>query len=146
MPSLTIRVPDLEGTGPVLDVELGNSLTGRRALQQQMQLVPGAIQVRALVDTGADMCVIDSGLAAALKLTLIGFQFLTGGYAGGPLPGVTAVPEYSARLVFPNGIGFDITAIETSLPGGLQMLIGRDVLAKGSFNYEGLKECFTLVF
>ena len=81
-----------------------------------------------------------------MKLTLIGFQFLAGAYTGGPLPGLTVVPEYSARLVFPNGTGFDITAIETPLPAGLQMLIGRDVLAKGTFNYEGLSESFTLTF
>ena len=146
MPYLTIVVADLEASGPVLDVQLGNSQTGQQALQQQHQAVPGPLPIRALVDTGADMCVIEDGLARQLNLTLIGFQLLAGGLTGSTASGTTPVPEYSASLLLPNGIPFDITAIEISLPSGLQMLIGRDVLAKGSFLYEGLNDRFTLTF
>lgn len=144
MPSLTIVVADLEESGPVLDVQLGNSRTGQQALQQQHQPVPGPIPVHALIDTGADMCVLTDGLARQLSLTLMGFQLLAGGLAGTASSGIHPVPEYSASLLLPNGIQLDITAIEISLPSGLQMLIGRDVLAKGSFLYEGGNDRFSL--
>jgi hypothetical protein len=147
MPLLTITLADLEGSGPILDVEVGNSLTGRQALQRQKQPVPPAIQVRALVDTGSDMSVIDDGLANRLSLTLIGFQFLAGGGgAAGLAPGMPVAPEYSARVQFPHGPAFDLTVLEIALPGGLQMLIGRDVLARGLFIYAGMNESFTLGF
>jgi hypothetical protein len=146
MAVMSFSVPQLEDVGPVLQVDLGNSLTGQQALRRQLQPVPGAISVRALVDTGADMSVIADGLARQLQLTFIGFQFLAGGLAGSPLPGVNLAPEYSARVEWPNGPGFDLTVLEIALPGGLQLLIGRDLLAKGVLIYDGLSEVFTLAF
>jgi hypothetical protein len=125
---------------------LNNSLTGRRSLQRQQLPVPGPLPVRALIDTGADMSVIDNGLATQLKLTLIGFQLLASGAVSTLFPGSGFVPEYSARVEFPNGSGFDITALEVSLPSGLQMLIGRDLLAKGLLIYDGLNNSFTMAF
>jgi len=83
---LTIVLPDLESTGPILDVQLGNSPTGQRALRQHGQAVPAPVSVRALIDTGSDMCAL----------------------------------------------------------GGLQLLIGRDLLAKTHFAYDGLGNSFTL--
>jgi len=50
---LTIVLPDLESTGPILDVQLGNSPTGQRALRQHGQAVPAPVSVRALIDTGS---------------------------------------------------------------------------------------------
>jgi hypothetical protein len=140
---LTIVLPDLEGTGPILDVQLGNSPTGQRALRQHGQTVPAPILVRALIDTGSDMCALDAGLAATLRLSLIGMQFLSGGFAGGSAA-LTAVPEYSAAIAFSHGVVLDITANEVPLPGGLQLLIGRDLLAKAHFAYDGLGNSFTL--
>ena len=138
MKPLTIVLPDLESTGPILDVQLGNSPTGERALRQHGQAVPAPVSVRALIDTGSDMCALDAGLAATLRLSLIGVQFLGGSAA------LTAVPEYSAALAFSHGVVLDITAIEVPLPGGLQLLIGRDLLAKTHFAYDGLGNSFTL--
>ena len=60
------RVADLEGSGPILDAHVGNSQSGQQALQQQHLAVPGPVPVRALVDTGADMCVLSDGLARQL--------------------------------------------------------------------------------
>lgn len=138
--------PNLEGVGPVLTTNLSNSLTGQQALRLQGRSVPGAMPVRSLIDTGADMSVIANGLPAQLQLTLLGFQFLAGGVVGDPVPGLNIAPEYSARVEFPNGPAFDITVLEILLPGDLQMLIGRDVLAKGRFTYDGVHEQFTLSF
>jgi hypothetical protein len=92
------------------------------------------------------MCVINDGVPRQLSLTLIGFQVLGGGFAGGPLPGASFVPEYSARLALGSGIEFDVTASEIPLPAGLQVLIGRDVLAKAEFLYRGPINAFTLTF
>jgi len=124
---LTIVLPDLESTGPILDVQLGNSPTGQRALRQHGQAVPAPVSVRALIDTGSDMCALDAGLATTLRLSLIGVQFLGGSAA------LTADPEYSAALAFSHGVVLDITAIEVPFSGGLQLLIGRDLLAKTHF-------------
>jgi hypothetical protein len=142
--TLTITVPDLENVGPVLDVQLSSSQSGQQALTQRALPVPGPLSVRALIDTGSDMCALDVGLAQALGLTLIGVQFLGGGFAGGSTSSLTPVPEYSASLLFPHGVLLDVTVIEVPLPGGLQLLIGRDVLAKGYFGYDGLGNSFTL--
>lgn len=92
------------------------------------------------------MCVIGDGFARQLSLTLVGLQILAASVMAGPSPGFNIVPEYSARLVLPNGAGFEITAIEVPLPSGLQMLIGRDVLARGMLHYDGLHDAFTLTF
>src|SRR6266481_5781009 len=122
VPSLTIPVADLQGFGPILEIELMNTLSGMRALQQAKLAVPQSLRIQALVDTGADMTVIDDGLSKALNLTLINFHFLGGGFAGGTLPGATLVPEYAVRLIFPNAFAVETTAIEVPLPSGLRML------------------------
>jgi len=146
VPPLTITLPDLQNSGPILDVQLGNSQTGLQAIRQQGKPTPAPLSVRALIDTGSDMCALDVGLAERLALTLIGIQWLGGGFAGGSASSLTPVPEYSASVLFPHGVLFDVTAIEVPLPGGLQLLIGRDLLAKGSFGYDGLGNAFTLTF
>lgn len=146
MPLLSLSLPDLEASGPVLDVLLSNSLTGRQSLLQRQLAVPAPIPVRALIDTGADMSVIDDGLANQLNLTLIGFQMLASGAGSSLFPGVGFVPEYSARVQFSHGVSLDITALEVRLPAGLQMLIGRDVLAKALLIYDGLNHTFTMAF
>jgi hypothetical protein len=143
---LTITLADLQSTGPILEVQLGDSLTGQQAGHEHGRPPVQNRVVRALVDTGSDMCAMHNGLASALGLTLMGMQFLGGGFAGGSASTLTPVPEYSARIVFPHGPAFDMTAIEVPLPGGLELLIGRDLLARGHFAYNGLGNSFTLSF
>ncbi len=69
MPSVTQVLPDLEGTGPVVDVTLAVGTAQEQALQTAQQSMPSPVSIRALIDTGASACVIQEGLAAGLGLT-----------------------------------------------------------------------------
>lgn len=95
-----------------------------------------------MIDTGATGSVIQQGLAGQLRLNAVGVTYIN-------TPSSTNVPcyEYLVRLLFPNNVVAETTAIEAPLLGQhIQCLIGRDVLAHGVLIYIGYGNLFSLSF
>ncbi len=92
-----------------------------------------------MIDTGATNTVIRQGIAQQLGLQPVGVTYIN-------TPSSTNVPcyEYLIRLVFPNNVVGETTAIEAPLKD--QHILGREVLAHGVFVYIGHSNLFSLSF
>ena len=125
--------------GPIIDVKVGVSRERRLVLEAAKQPVPGPIQIRALVDTGASCTNIDPDVFSQLGLTPTGVATVhtpSTGTAGH----VTNQYDVSLVLLHPklSFTFFAIPVIESQLAiQGIQGLLGRDVLAKCLLVYDG---------
>lgn len=117
---------------------------------QVNQQVPQPKQIRALIDTGASNTCIDPSVLAALGLTPTGtVSVIT------PSTGATPVEcnQFDVALVItaPTGPAFIVGTIAVTenefLNGqGFHALIGRDVLERCLFGYNGSLGLFTLAY
>jgi gag-polyprotein putative aspartyl protease len=95
------------------------------------------LPVRALIDTGASLTVINPQIATTCKLKQTGYQMINavGGEAG-------EYPEYAAAISFPGTRlpGLDATRV-VACPIIRQpffsCLLGRDIMRKWLFTYDG---------
>jgi hypothetical protein len=129
VPSFTIGLPNLQSTGPVLDIGLAVSGALEDQLRAANDPIPAPIQLQ-------------EGLAAKLGLQPVGVTQIS-------TPSSTGVDcyEYAVRFAFPNNVMAEGTAIEAPLKGQhIQGLIGRDVLQHAVFVYIGYSGQFTLSF
>jgi len=104
--------------------------------------LPSPVQGKALIDTGATGTVIASNIPDLLGLSPVGTAQIN-------TPSSTGVGcfIYLIRLLFPNNVVFQTTAVALPLQGqGIQCLIGRDVLGKAVFIYTGYTNTYTLCF
>lgn len=95
------------------------------------------LPVRALIDTGSSLTVINPEIAATCKLKQTGFQKISavGGLAG-------EYPEFAAAISFP---GTEISRLGAARVVACPIirqpfyscLIGRDILQKWLFTYDG---------
>lgn len=134
--------------GPVLDILIGVSESRADALKRAAQLVPNRISIRALIDTGASCTCIDPTILSQLNLTATGaIPVHTPSTGGTPVlqnqfdVSLSLVHPYRS-LTIPN-----IAVIESNLIiQGIDALIGRDVLKRCLFVYDGQEKHFTLAF
>ena len=142
MPSFAATIPNLQSVGPVVEIRLAVGSAVEKSLQTAGNPIPPAVPATAMIDTGATGTVIQQGLAGQLSLNPIGVTAIT-------TPSSANVPcyEYVVRLVFPNNVIVNTTAIEAPLQGQhIQCLIGRNVLAHGVLIYIGYNNLFSLSF
>jgi hypothetical protein len=142
VPSFTIGGTNLQGAGPVVDVQIGVNKDVESDLRDSGQNVPAPYLALAMIDTGASLTVIREGLAQDLGLQPTGVRMIH-------TPSDTNVRchEYLVRLLFPNGIVFEMDVVEAPLKGQhIDCLVGRDVLARGILVYIGPDNLFTLSF
>lgn len=143
MPSFTIQVANLQAVGPVVQgLRVAVGKPAEEALKKAGEPVPAPVELTALVDTGATGTVIRKGVAAQLGLKPVGVVRIH-------TPSSSDVPceQYAVRLLFPNNVIVEGTAIEAPLLGqDIQVLIGRDILAHGVLVYIGYANLFSLSF
>jgi predicted aspartyl protease len=97
---------------------------------------PEPLQIKALIDTGASITVINPEVAQTCKLRQTGFaQLLAAGSSG-------QYPEHAAAISFPNSELKGLDAIKVvACPIVRQpysCLIGRDILSRWFVSYDGL--------
>lgn len=142
MPSFTAQIPNLHGIGPVVELRVAVGSAAEVALKKSNTPVPTPIIAKGMIDTGATGTVIQAGIAAQLGLNPVGVTLINT-----PSSQNVTCYEYNVRLVFPNNVIVECTAIEVPLRGQhIQCLIGRDVLAHGVFIYIGYTNTFSLSF
>lgn len=130
MPVIPVKIHETQG--PLLDVMVGK-------VRRDPARGNSRRRCRALIDTGAEHSMIDQGLASELGLEIIGNSEVV--TPSQPEPG-TPTPIYAASLVFEHPL------LDTELPTmrlragqladqGFTLLIGRDLLNRFAFTYDG---------
>ena len=142
MSSFTITLADLEASGPVINVELSVSAAYAQVLKAAGLPIPGPLNVAALIDTGADATVVQSGLAAQLGLAATRMVL-----ASTPTSKNERLPVHYMRVAFDHSTSWEGSVIEASLPlQSVKCLVGRDILAGASLEYRGRENTFTIEF
>lgn len=139
------------GQGPLIRIAINLPAAALHQLRAQRQPLPPPVEVLALVDTGADVTVVDPDVVARLVLSgLLPGQML---YVNAPALGPPVpVFEYIVSLSLPVGVARplrfgSLVVVERSIGAlGYQALLGRDVLASCGFFYDGPGQRFTLAY
>jgi hypothetical protein len=141
----------LEPEGALLAVEIGLSRPEVQRLRNALQPIPPPVSRQGLLDTGAECSCADPRALAALALPLASIDF-----ANIPaLGGAALAPQYivSMTVVHPSGdpglnlvIGALLMAEVPLAALGYDVLVGRDVLARCRFLYDGPGGRFRLYY
>ncbi len=135
-------------TGPLLQVEVAIPPALAQLLTAQNQPIPPAVQGFALIDTGATRSCVDAQVISSLGVQPIGL--IATGTAGGQVqqslyPAKLRFPAEGLEIEFSSVIGVDLTG--QSMAGRrIIALVGRDVLSRCVFIYNGPGGFFTLTF
>jgi hypothetical protein len=112
--------------------------------------VPDPQYITALLDTGASISAIDPTTLAALGLTPTGqLDIHTPSTQGTPVPTDTydvVVAILAARTGDAHFISDTIQVTASVLSGGIQALIGTDILKSCILTYNGADQCFTVAW
>jgi hypothetical protein len=135
--------------GPVLDFFVGASTPRQSALRRAGLPVPSPIRVKGLIDTGASCTSIDPTVLKSLGLVATGtIQVHTPSTSKGQ-PHLTN--QFDISIILPhakmNWQFHAVPVIEAELSHqGIQALLGRDILSKCLFTYDGQSAMFALAF
>lgn len=148
-------MPSINGvlgpTGPMLTMLIGVSAPRAGALEAAGLVPPPFVTGTFLVDTGASGTCVDPGFVASLGLVPTGsVPMMTPSTAGVPVQ----CNQFDVAIYLPDsgqgGGGFYIGALpvlETSFAGqGIDGLIGRDIIDRCTFIYNGSAGIFTLAY
>lgn len=149
MPHFTTPLDPVRG--PVVNAGIGVSEGRRAALIAANQAVPAPQYVRGLIDTGASFTSVDPIILANLGLTPTGtIDIVTPSTGQGVHTTDTYDVDFSlgttpqeVLLAIPN---LRIASAELFLMQGIHMLIGRDILSRCIFAYNGTTGLFTLAY
>jgi hypothetical protein len=139
VPSFTTQVPNLQASGPVVEVRLTVAPVFENVLREAGQSIPTPVQAHAMIDTGATGTVVREDLVGQLKLKPVGLTLIN-------TPSSINIQcyEYLMQILFPNNVAVEVVVIAAPLQGQhIQCLIGRDVLRHGVFIYTGYINTFT---
>lgn len=145
MPHLTIP---LAPNGPIVHLFVGVSAARDQALRKAGQPVPVMQRIITLIDTGASGTVIDTDAIQPLGLTPTGIVLVHTPSTAGQ---AATCPQYDVSLaiyhpdhsVFLGTMPVMCSHLSSS---GIQALVGRDVLQKCPFVYDGSAGHFSLAF
>jgi len=136
--------------GPQLDLFVSPSEPRIKALLAAGKQLPALVKIRGLVDTGASGACIDLGCLVALDLSPTGRVAILTPSTGGQAHNCN---QYDIQLLIPHPNGNylripSLPIIESNLkaPQGIDALIGRDVLSRCLFVYDGGANIFSLAF
>ncbi|HEV3263300.1 MAG TPA: hypothetical protein VG013_41075 [Gemmataceae bacterium] len=139
MPALTGQ---LDPDDALVGVLIGISRTRAQQLRSAYRAVPAAVQLTAVLDTGAECTCVDGQVIASLTLPVAGIGFVN----APALTGLTAAAQFDASLTIldPSGNASDNLLVGDLLiadqPLGkvsYLVLLGRDVLALCSICTQG---------
>lgn len=149
MPHFSLQIST---KGALLGAFIGVSIPRRDALKAAGQVVPDLVQIQALIDTGASATCLDPSVLQTLNLTATGSAPIETPSTGGK---PVIADQYDVSLLVPPGDLNQIPLIVETLPVlclpllvsfGYHALIGRDILTKCVFLYNGSIKFFTLAY
>jgi predicted aspartyl protease len=129
--------------GPLITVSVGLSTRQASVHKNAGRPVPVAMEMVAIIDTGASGTSISDSLARAMGMWPIGeTEIFTAGSAQ-----TTRHPIYEVLIGLPIGPDIDKhRVVGAPLEGHVQCLIGRDILQHAVLRYNGLKNQYQLEF
>jgi hypothetical protein len=144
-------MPIVRGTitehGLIVELQVGVSEPRRDALLSVGFSIPGRITIKAVIDTGSAMTVVDVEILKQLDLTRIGTMSICTPSTGRK-PHEADVYDVSLNLLHATYDfalpSLQIIATEFEPAHGYAGLIGRDVLKGCMFTYDGPHETFLL--
>jgi hypothetical protein len=126
---------ELRRSGPKIKVTIVHPVAAQNAAKHEHVHLKKAFTVTALIDTGASRTVINPQVATTCGLRQTGVVRISG--AGQ----ITDRPEFAGSILFPDSglSGFDpLPLVACPLPEqDVSCLIGRDVLERWNFTYDG---------
>jgi hypothetical protein len=129
--------------GPIVNAHIGVSDARRAALVTAQQPIPPLIPIRALIDTGASCTCLDPSVVQRLGIPATGNVAVNT-----PSTGSTphSANQYDVALIIPpSGPGqpplvfgtIPVVAAELLAAQSIHALIGRDILSRCIFHYNG---------
>lgn len=147
MPHFTLQVGP---NGPIVNAFVAVSQGRTAALTAAGQPIPKPAPIFALVDTGASCTCVDPSVLHGLKLTPTG-SISVNTPSTGSTPHETY--QYDVALVIPAPSGpplvfqtIPVVAADLLEAQGFHALIGRDILSRCFFSYNGEVGIFTLAY
>ncbi|MBU0760927.1 MAG: hypothetical protein KJ600_05225 [Nanoarchaeota archaeon] len=143
MPSVTIGPGDLnlQEDGPLVEVLFLISSELEERYRKEKKEIPEPVVVKALIDTGASMCLIQEDIPKKLGLEPVGTTKICT-----PSSKDHACYQYFMRMAIPShNLTYHGVFIASPLQGQeIDCLIGRDLLKDGILIYLGNANQFTL--
>ena len=137
-------------SGPIIRVQIEVPTALAESLRLANQPIPNPIDGIAFIDTGATITSVDASQFARLGVNPVGLRNV--GTAAGPMQQST----YPARFTFPGTplpafdlaqiLGCDLTGQTVMGQNPLLALIGRDILGRAVFVYNGSAGMFSISF
>ena len=140
--------------GPLIRIEVGFPRPTELALRRAGRPVLTPLSLDALVDTGADASMVDHELLTPFVREGLHLRAMVHVNAPG-LGGLSLAPQFVVgfRILHPSGndrsdLVFHETEVIEHLLGapGYQALIGRDILSRCIFTFDGPANTFTLTY
>ena len=144
MPSLSIGIPNLQQSGPIIEILIGLSQPVLEALKKEGKPTPELRRCNAMIDTGASSTVIKEGISKELNLKSRGVTNIST-----PSCSQYETVTFDVAIIFPqhNIVRPIVTVIEAPLERqNIDCLIGRDLLKDAILIYEGYANRFILSF
>jgi hypothetical protein len=142
---------NLDPGGPIVNAFVQVSEGRRAALQKEGKVVPEGKAIRALIDTGASLTSIEPSVLQQLGLTPTGTIDIVTPSTG---QDVHIAETYDVDFSIYAGVNdpplsmanLRVAACELYLKQGIHGLIGRDILSRCIFIYQGDAAIFSLAF
>jgi hypothetical protein len=142
LPSFELSLPNLQTSGPIIQAFVGPSRELIAVFGSEAVAAPLAIS--ALIDTGAAITVITPETAKLLGLRSVGAVLLHTPMTTEP---VLCRQFHVNVYLSPTFVLENIIVVEAALTGqSFQCLVGRDILRRGVFTYDGVHNRFSLTF
>jgi len=148
VPHFTLNI---DPGGPIVNALVQVSEGRRTALQAQGLAIPGGKAIRALIDTGASFTSVEPSVLQELGLTPTGTIDIVTPSTGQNVHTTETYDIDFALYAGPNDpplsmANLRVAACELFLKQGIHALIGRDVLSRCIFIYNGEPQIFSLAF
>ena len=126
--------------GPILTIRAEPVLAVQALLRESGEDVP-AVELTALVDTGASGTLIQSAVFSQVGIEPYSFAYLRTPSTNEPI----LCGRYRIRIVLSEALSFEVDAVNGALTGqNLQCLVGRDILQFVKLAYNGPRNQFTI--
>lgn len=148
---MSVLTDALSPEGAMVDLRIGWSTARIKGLRARHSPIPQPVEVRAIIDTGDEVSALDTQVVRSLNLPIGGFTATNMPALGGM--NITMDHDVNLTILAPNGSGQgnllipDLLILDLDLGAvGYQALLGRDVLVRCRFLYDGQAGQFTLEY
>lgn len=134
-------VEALRASGPIMTVHVGPASQVEARVRSEGGRPPGAVALRALIDTGASITAINVSRGTEIGLLQTGMAQIGG------VGGLSQQPVFAAAMHFEDPvITYDpIEIVGANMGGsGFDVLIGRNILCQMVLTYDGRAGTFSL--